>query len=119
MELSVQYVNFNPKEQLKSFLKLKTSKLERYYEGIVKVAVYLKAENTTGKQNKMVEIKVSLPHISFVVKKREHSFEAATMKTLTVLTRQLKQRKLKELSHKEKPNKELENQEMEYEELTD
>ena len=55
--------------------------------------VYLKVENTSDKENKIFEARVSVPGDSFVVKKQCKTFEEGADIAVSSLERQLKNEK--------------------------
>jgi putative sigma-54 modulation protein len=69
MKVNLQAVNFNVDKKLVDFVQEKIDKLEKYYDKIVSADVFLKLENTSDKENKIVEIKINVPGDDFVVKK--------------------------------------------------
>lgn len=88
MKVNAQSVNFTANEQLIGFIQTRLDKMELFYDKVISSDVYLKVENTSAKENKIVEIKVLVPKDSFIVKKqckpfvfkieRETGFEPAT-----------------------------------------
>ena len=70
-------------------------KLDLFYDKIIKVDVYLKVENTNGKENKAFEVKLLVPGDSLVVKKKCKTFEEGVDTVVHILERQLKKRKQK------------------------
>ena len=68
-------------------------KLDQYYDKVIKSDVFLKVENTSGKQNKIFEAKISVPGDSFMVKKICKTFEEGADSAVNTLGRQLKKRK--------------------------
>ena len=70
-------------------------KLEKYYDKIVSSDVFLKVENTSDKENKIVEIKINVPGDDFVVKKITKSFEEGIDLAVYSLERILVKRKEK------------------------
>ena len=75
MKITIQTVGVTPHEPLKDRIEKKMSKLETFYDKIVEVAVYLKVENTSDKNNKTIELVVKIPGNDIVVKKTGASFE--------------------------------------------
>ncbi len=74
MKVNVQAVNFNVDRKLVDFIQERMDKLEKYYDKIVSSEVFLKVENTSDKENKIVEIKINVPGDDFVVKKQCKKF---------------------------------------------
>lgn len=61
MQVNAQSVNFNADRKLIDFLQNRMDKLETFYDKIISSDVYLKVENTSSKENKIVEIKLNVP----------------------------------------------------------
>ncbi len=95
----MQAVNFNANPKLLNFVQERMDKLETYFDKVIKSDVFLKVENTTGKENKVFEARVSVPGDSFVVKKQCKSFEEGADSAIASLERQLKKRKEKLRAH--------------------
>jgi putative sigma-54 modulation protein len=74
-------------------------KLDMFYDKIIQSDVYLKLENTSDKENKIFEAKVSVPGDSFVVKKQCKTFEEGADIAIASLERQIKKRKDKLRAH--------------------
>ena len=99
MKVNTQSVNFNADQKLIDFIQNRMDKLEMFYDKVIKSDVYLKLENTSNKENKIFEARVTVPGDSFVVKKQCKSFEEGTDMAIASLERQLKKRKEKLRSH--------------------
>lgn len=99
MKVNVQAPNFTAKEELLFFIKKRLSKLEQFYDKIVFADVFLKVQKTSEKENKIVEVLLSVPGDDIMVKKEAKTFEAATDEASRALERQLKKRKQKEKSY--------------------
>ncbi|MBQ4916207.1 ribosome-associated translation inhibitor RaiA [Maribacter sp. MMG018] len=89
MKVNVQSVNFNADVKLIDFLQNRLDKLETFYDKIISSDVYLKVENTSSKENKIVEIKLNVPKNNFIVKKQCKSFEEAVDSACNSLERRL------------------------------
>jgi len=81
------------------FLQNRLYKLEQFYDKVISSDVYLKVQKTSGKENKMVEIKVNVPRDTFIVKKQCKSFEEAIDSACNSLERKLIKRKQKQRLH--------------------
>ena len=77
MKVNLQSVNFNADKKLKEFIQKRMEKLDNYYDKIIYSDIYLKVENTSAKENKVVEVKVRVPGDEFIVKKQCKTFEEA------------------------------------------
>ncbi|WP_026811409.1 ribosome hibernation-promoting factor, HPF/YfiA family [Arenibacter latericius] len=95
MKVNAQSVNFTADGKLIDFMEARLGKLEQFYDKIVSTDVYLKVENTSAKENKIVEIKVLVPRDNFVVKKQCRTFEEAIDAACSSLERKLVKRKEK------------------------
>ncbi|MFK5879988.1 MAG: ribosome-associated translation inhibitor RaiA [Flavobacteriaceae bacterium] len=99
MKVFVQSVNFNADKELVEFVEKKVESLEKYYDKIVDSEVFLKVQQTSEKENKIVEVKINVPGNDFVVKKVSKTFEEAVALTVDTLKRQLSKRKEKQRSY--------------------
>lgn len=95
MKVNLQAVNFNVDKKLVDFVQEKVDKLEKYYDKIISADVFLKLENTSDKENKIVEIKINVPGDDFLVKKTAKSFEEGVDLTIDSLERVIVKRKEK------------------------
>jgi putative sigma-54 modulation protein len=99
MKVNTQSVNFTADGKLIDFIQRRMDKLDLFYDKIIQSDVYLKVENTSGKENKIFEAKVSVPGDSFVVKKQCKTFEEGADVAIASLERQIKKRKEKLRAH--------------------
>ncbi len=95
MKVNTQSVNFNADGELIDFLQNRVNKLELYYDKVISSDVFLKVQKMSGKENKIVEIKVNVPRDKFIVKKQCKSFEEAIDSACNSLERKLIKRKEK------------------------
>lgn len=100
MKVNLQSINFEADQKLVNFIEKKMNKLTLFYDKIICSDVYLKVENTSEKENKIFEAKLSIPGDDIVVKKRCKSFEEGVDTAIQILERQLKKRKEKIRSYK-------------------
>jgi len=99
MKVDIQAVNFNVDRKLVDFINRKTERLDKFYDKIVGVEVYLKVENTSEKENKTADLLVKIPGDDLVVKKTCKTFEEAVDSASEALERLLVKRKEKTKSH--------------------
>ena len=99
MKVNTQSVNFNADKKLIDFIQNRLEKLDKYYDKVIDADVYLKLDNTNGKENKIFEVRLNVPGDKFVVKKQSKSFEEGTDLAIGSLQRQLKKRKEKIRTH--------------------
>ncbi|MFC4096244.1 ribosome hibernation-promoting factor, HPF/YfiA family [Euzebyella saccharophila] len=95
MKVNVQSVNFNADRKLIDFLQNRMDKLETFYDKVISSDVYLKVQNTSAKENKIVEIMLNVPGDKFMVKKQCKTFEEAIDSARGSLERKLIKRKEK------------------------
>ncbi|NQY04621.1 MAG: ribosome-associated translation inhibitor RaiA [Flavobacteriaceae bacterium] len=95
MKVNTQSVNFVADQKLKDFIQKKLDKLELFYDTVICSDVFLKVENTSEKENKIFEVKMSVPGDEFIVKKQCKTFEEGADIAIQSLERQLKKRKEK------------------------
>ncbi|HPF97990.1 MAG: ribosome-associated translation inhibitor RaiA [Flavobacteriaceae bacterium] len=95
MKVNTQSVNFNADRKLIDFIQKRMDKLDLFYDKVIQSDVYLKLDNTSNKENKIVEVRVNVPGDSFVVKKQCKTFEEGADTAAASLERQLKKRKEK------------------------
>jgi putative sigma-54 modulation protein len=99
MKILIEAVNFNMDKGLKSYIEKKLSGLEKFYDRIIEVEVYLKVQKTSDKENKISEIRVFIPGEDVVVKKTAKTFEEGVSVGVESLKRSLKKVKEKQRSH--------------------
>ena len=95
MKVNTQSVNFNADVKLLEFVKKRLDKLNLFYDKVISSDVFMKVENTSNKENKIVEIKIQIPRDKFVVKKQRKSFEEAIDSACNSLERKLVKKKEK------------------------
>jgi len=95
MKVNAQSVNFTADGKLIDFVQKRMDKLEVFYDKVIESDVYLKVENTSAKENKIVEIMVFVPRDKIMVKKQCKSFEEAVDSACSSLERQLVKKKEK------------------------
>ncbi|MAP54564.1 ribosome-associated translation inhibitor RaiA [Altibacter sp.] len=99
MKVNVQTPNFVADVKLIHFIERKLNKLEQFYDKIVFADVFLKVQKTSEKQNKIVEILLSVPGDDLIVKKEARTFEVGADECIHSLERQLKKRKHKQRAY--------------------
>ncbi|MAQ76265.1 MAG: ribosomal subunit interface protein [Aquimarina sp.] len=95
MKMNLQSVNFTVDQKLVNFTQSKLDKLENHYNRIIHADVFLKVQKTSGKENKITEILLSVPGDEFITKKINKTFEEGVDECVSSLERQLKKRKEK------------------------
>lgn len=95
MKVNLQSVNFTVDGKLVDFIQKRLDKLEHFYDKVICADVYLKVQKTSQKENKIVEVKVSVPGDEFMVKKQGKTFEEGIDAAASSLERVLVKRKEK------------------------
>lgn len=95
MSITINSVKFKTDVKLEEFIEAKILKLQQYSDNIHNSEVILKLDNDEQKENKITEIKISIPGGELFAKKRSKSFEEGTDLAIDALKKQL-------LKHKEK-----------------
>ena len=95
MKLRIQSVNFDATEKLQQYISKKASKLEKFFDEIMNVEVYLKVVKPESATNKEAEIKVSMPSVEFFASKTCDSFEEAADLSLEAIEKQIRKHKEK------------------------
>lgn len=93
MKVNFNAVGFTADQKLVDFIQKKMDKTEQFCDKVIDADVYLKLENTSAKENKIIEIKVNVPGDHFVVKKQAKSFEEAMDDSVNPIERFLKKYK--------------------------
>ncbi|MDT7833318.1 ribosome-associated translation inhibitor RaiA [Flavobacteriaceae bacterium S356] len=96
MKVYTQSINFNASSDLLKFIEKKMEALVKFHDKIVDAEVFLKVENTSDKENKIIEIKMNVPGSELIVKKQTKSFEEGISLGAESLKRQLKKSKEKQ-----------------------
>ena len=99
MKVNTQSVNFNADQKLINFIQKRMDKLDLFYDKVIQSDVYMKVQNTSDKENKIIEARVEVPGDSLVVKKQCKTFEEGTDMAVSSLERQLKKRKEKQRNY--------------------
>ncbi len=95
MKVFMQSVNFNADKELLEFIESKVKGLEKFHDKIVDAEVFLKVQQTSEKENKIIEVKLNIPGSELMVKKEAKTFEHGVAVVIDILKRQLKKSKEK------------------------
>jgi putative sigma-54 modulation protein len=98
MKLRIQSINFDATSTLKAYIEKKTSKLEKFFDEIQDVDIYLKVIKPETTTNKEAEIKISILGVDFFAAKTCDTFEEAIDLTTDAIEKQIRK-------HKEKTTK--------------
>ncbi|MGE0018217.1 MAG: ribosome-associated translation inhibitor RaiA [Draconibacterium sp.] len=90
MEVKINSVHFNADQKLLDFVNKKVSKLDTFFEGIINAEVTLKLDKPEATNNKISELKISIPSNGYLfAKKQADTFEEATDLAIEAIRRQL------------------------------
>lgn len=98
MKLRIQSVNFSATEKLEAYIEKKVKKIEKIFDSIMTVDVYLKVTKPETAENKQAEVKITAPNVDFFASKTCDTFEEAVELSLEAIEKQV-------VKHKEKINK--------------
>ena len=94
MNIKVNSVHFTADQKLVDFVNKKVSKMDTFFEGIISAEVLLKVDKPETSNNKITEIKLSLPATDYLfAKKQADTFEEATDQAVDAIRSQLKRHK--------------------------
>ena len=99
MKVNVQTPNFVADQKLIDFITNRLLKLEIFFDRIIFADVFLKVQKTRKKENKVVEILLSVPGDELIVKKETKTFEEGADECIKALERKLKKRKEKQRTY--------------------
>lgn len=96
MDLSVHSLHFDADEKLIEFVNEKVTKLEVFFDHIIAGEVFLRLDKASNSENKVAEIKLSIPGKELFAKKQCKSFEEAADLACEALRKQVKRHKIKQ-----------------------
>lgn len=90
MEVKINAVHFNADERLVEFVNKKVAKLDTFFDGILNAEMILKVLKPESSDNKVAELKVSIPANGYLfAKKKADTFEEATDMVIDAMRKQL------------------------------
>lgn len=96
MDIKIHSIHFDADEKLIEFVNTKVKKFVQLYDNIIEAEVFLRLDKDSSTENKVTEIKLSIPGNDLFAKKRSKSFEESTDNVVDALKRQLKKTKEKQ-----------------------
>lgn len=96
MTVNIQSVNFKADIKLLTFIQERLKKTTQFFDKSINTDVFLKVDNNNNRENKIVEIRMSVPGNDIIVTKERKSFEEAADIVIEVLIRKLKKMKEKQ-----------------------
>jgi putative sigma-54 modulation protein len=95
MDIKIHSIRFDADIKLLNFIKSKVDKLVTFYDDIIGTEVFLRLENSQGLENKVVEIKLTIPGNELFAKRQTKTFEESTDLAVEALRRQIRKHKTK------------------------
>jgi putative sigma-54 modulation protein len=96
MDVNVQSVHFKADQKLVDFCGKRINKLDSFFEGFIAAEIILKLENDEENENKVAEIKISVPANEYLfAKKQAKTFEEAVDLAVDALRKQIDRFKTK------------------------
>ena len=90
MEVKINTVHFNADQNLVEFTNKKVGKLETFFDGIVSAEVTLKLQKPEANNNKVAELKISVPvKGNLFAKKQADTFEEAIDLVIDAVRKQM------------------------------
>jgi putative sigma-54 modulation protein len=93
MNIRINAVRFDTDSKLEQFIQKKVNKLAQYFDDIINAEVFLRLENSTDLENKVVEIRLDIPGSDLFARKQSKSFEESTDSAVDALKQQILKRK--------------------------
>jgi len=93
MKVKIHSIHFDADQKLINFVQEKVDKLDHYFDQIIDGEVFLKIDNADNNENKIAEIKLSIPGNNLFAKKQCKTFEEATDSAVEALRRQIRKKK--------------------------
>ena len=95
MQIPIRSIHFNANQKLLNFIKKKINKLTRFNDELISIDIFLRLENASDKNNKLVEVKINTGFNELFVSKKRESFEEAIDLVQDILIRLVKKNKQK------------------------
>lgn len=95
MQVHVQSIHFDADIKLIKFIEEKLQKLGTFHDRIIKSEVFLRLDKSDVNENKIAEVKLSIPGKELFAKKQCKTFEEATDIAVDALRRQIDKHRTK------------------------
>lgn len=95
MQIQVQSIHFDADIKLIRFIEEKLQKLTTFHDRIIKSEVFLRLDKSDVNENKIAEVKLSIPGKELFAKKQCKTFEEATDVAVEALKRQIDKHRTK------------------------
>ena len=95
MDIKIHSIHFDANVKLIEFINSKLKKLIQFYIDILGAEVFLRLDRAEGLENKVVEIRLTIPGNELFAKKNSKTFEESTDLCVEALRRQIRKHKTK------------------------
>lgn len=95
MQITIHSIRFDADQKLLNFISKKIEKITKFNNRLISSDVFLRLENTSDNNNKLVEVKIKTGFNELFASKKCDSFEEAIDLVQDVLIRQVKKNKQK------------------------
>ncbi len=95
MQIQVQSIHFDADVKLIQFIEEKLQKLTTFHDRIIKGEVFLRLDKSSVNENKIAEVKLSIPGKELFARKQCKSFEEATDDVVDALKKQINKHRAK------------------------
>ena len=89
MDIKIHSIRFDADTKLLDFINVKVQKLIQYFDDIIGAEVFLRLDKSQDLENKVVEIRLTLPGNELFAKKQSKSFEESTDLSVEALRKQI------------------------------
>ena len=96
MKINIQSPGFTVNPELTGYIHEKVEKLSRYCDKIIAGEVALRLDNSDTKENKLCEIRLTIPGNDLMAKAQCKTFEEAVSNAVEIIKGQIKRNKKKE-----------------------
>ena len=95
MDIKIHSIRFDADTKLLEFIDGKVTKLIQYFDDIIGAEVFLRLDKSQDLENKVVEIRLTLPGNELFARKQSKSFEESTDLSVEALRKQIMKYKTK------------------------
>lgn len=95
MDIKIHSIRFDADVKLLNFIRSKVEKLVVFYDDIIGTEVFLRLDNSQDFENKVVEIRLTIPGSELFAKRQTRTFEESTDLAVEALRRQIRKHKTK------------------------
>jgi putative sigma-54 modulation protein len=95
MDIKIHSIRFDADVKLLDFIHSKVMKLIQYFDDIIGAEIFLRLDRSQDLENKVVEIRLTLPGNELFAKKQSKTFEESTDLSVEALRRQIMKHKTK------------------------